>query len=166
MNIILIGFMGSGKSSVAACLGRRLNIKTAEMDDLVLKVSGRSSINEIFEIDGEDTFRRLEERVAGHISLCTDQVTATGGGVVMNPKTMQWLHMAGRCIFLKTSFTQITARLENDRHRPLWKNREDARMLFDRRSPLYQTHADLIVSTDGKSVKQVVEDITVAKGAI
>ena len=130
MKISLIGFMGSGKTSVAKVLARKLNLKNIEMDDLVLKKSKRQSIPEIFSKDGEAHFREIEIEVARDLRTEKDKIISTGGGVIMNKITIDYLKENGKIIFLKTSFKTILDRLINDVSRPLFKDKSKARKLF------------------------------------
>jgi len=145
MNIVLIGFMGSGKTSVAKILAKRLGREAIEMDDLILKKSRRKSINEIFEKDGEKIFRSLEARAAEELSFAENKIISTGGGIVMNKKNMARLKKNGKIIYLKDSFEKIKQRLKKDQTRPLMASREKAKTLFQKRQPLYLRYADEII---------------------
>ncbi len=127
MRIILIGFMGAGKSSVAKALEKKLGINMIEMDDLVVKKSGRRMVKEIFSKDGEIRFRELEIQTAKELMKKEGIVISTGGGVVMNKIIIDFLKEKGRVIFLKASFETIKKRLVNDKERPLFQNRKNAR---------------------------------------
>ncbi len=158
MKLILIGFMGSGKTTVAKNLGEKLNLKVIEMDDLIVKRSGKS-ISRIFNEDGETRFRELETKVAKSLAKKDKCIISTGGGVVINKININHLKENGKMIFLKTSFLEITKRLKNDNNRPLFKNKKMAKKLFIFRQGLYKKYADLIVSTDGKSVEEITYEI-------
>ncbi len=158
-NIVLIGFMGSGKSSVAPRLSRALGWKVVDMDALVLLRSKRASIQEIFAKDGEKAFRRLEETVAQSLVLKSHQVIAAGGGVVMNEKTLMHLQNNATIIFLKTSLPVIKARLRIAMDRPLWNDKRKARDLFITRAPLYRKSADITITTDNKSLSAITAEI-------
>lgn len=158
MKFILIGFMGSGKTTVAKSLGVKLNLKVIEMDDLIVKKSGKS-INQIFKEDGEVYFRELEIKVAKNLAKKDKYIISTGGGVVMNQINIDNLKKNGKIIFLKTSFLEIKKRLNNIQNRPLFKDKKAAKKLFIFRQKLYEKYADLIVSTDGKSVEKITYEI-------
>ena len=83
-NIILIGMMGSGKTSVGALLAKRVNFKFVDTDHIIEETQGLS-ISKIFEVDGESKFRKLEENVIERISHLNQMVVSTGGGIVLNP---------------------------------------------------------------------------------
>lgn len=159
MKFILIGFMGAGKTSIGKALANKLKLKMIEMDDLILKKSGRKSIEELFSKDGERQFREWEIEVAKDLQDRNNLIISTGGGVVMNRIILDYLRSNGKTIFLKTSFFEIEKRLKNDSSRPLFKDKNKARKLFSFRQSLYKEYADLIVFTDGKSVKKITYEI-------
>jgi shikimate kinase len=160
MKLILIGFMGSGKTSVAKLLSKNLHLKLIELDNLVLKASPRSSLKQIFEKDGELAFRTLEINQAKKLKHLQNAVISTGGGVVINQIILDYLKLNnGLVIFLKTSLPVIQARLKNDASRPLFKDINQAKKLFKLRQPLYRHYADLTIKTDHLSINQVVQTI-------
>lgn len=159
MNIILIGFMGSGKSTVGRLLAQRQSREHIEMDDLILYRSGRSSISEIFAQDGEIRFREFEMEIAKEVSNKKNNIISSGGGVVMNKINIDYLKMSGSVVYLKTSFHELEKRLEGDSSRPLFQNKAKARELYDMRSVLYETYADHVVKTDNKSLAEVVTSV-------
>jgi len=158
MKIILIGFMGSGKTTVAKKLGEKLDLKVIEMDDLIIKKSGKS-IRQIFSENGEAQFRELETKVAKNLEKRDKCIISTGGGVVMSKINIGYLKENGKIIFLKTSFLEITERLKNNNDRPLFKDKKMAKKLFIFRQKLYEEYADLIINTDGKSVEKITYEI-------
>ncbi len=158
MKLILIGFMGAGKSSVAKSIGKKLSIGVIEMDDLIMKRS-KKSINQIFNEDGETRFRELEIEVAKSLVKKNKCIISAGGGVVINKINIDYLKERGKIIFLKTSFLEISRRLKDIDNRPLFKDKEAAKKLFISRQKLYEEYADLTVSTDGKSVEKVAYEI-------
>lgn len=150
--------MGAGKSLVAKSLGKKLNIDVIEMDNLITKKSGKS-INQIFSEDGEMRFRELEIQMAKSLAKKDKCVISTGGGVVINQINIDYLKENGKIIFLKTSFLEIEKRLKDINNRPLFKDKKAAKKLFIFRQGLYKKYADLIVSTDGKSVEKITYEI-------
>ncbi len=159
MNIILIGFMGSGKSSVAAALSRKLKCRCIETDTAILERSGRKSIKEIFLLDGEMRFREMEMEIAKKMSSESDAVISTGGGMVINKICIDYLKRNGKVIFLSTSFAEITRRLQGDDTRPLFADREAAQKLFAFRKRLYKQYADVITDTDNRSIDEIINII-------
>jgi shikimate kinase len=155
MNIVLIGFMGSGKSSVAFELGKKLNMKTKETDTLVLAKSKRKSIKDIFLIDGEIRFRELEIEIAKKLSGEKEIVISTGGGIVMNKICIDYLKQNGTVIFLSTTFAEIERRLKGDTTRPLFMDKKQAQKLFMMRKQLYKNYTSVTIKTDGKSIDEI-----------
>lgn len=159
MNIILIGFMGSGKTTIAKRLAKKLICNYLDMDDLILKKSKRSNINQIFALDGELKFRELEISVAKKLSKTDNLIISTGGGVVMNRIIIDYLKSSGMIVFLESSFENIKKRLKFDDSRPLFKNPKIAQELFELRQPLYQQYSDLTIKTDQKSLREITNII-------
>lgn len=161
MKIVLIGFMGAGKTTVAKILSYKLNLEIIDMDNLALKKSRRLSINEIFQKDGEAKFRELELEVAKGISNKDKVVISTGGGVVMNANIMNYLKQEGSVVYLKAGFDKIKERVMLKKVRPpLFVNIESAKKLFDIRQPLYEKYADITIETDNRNVDDIVEEVT------
>lgn len=156
MKIILIGFMGAGKSSVARALEKKLGINMVEIDDLIVKKSGRKTIKEIFEKDGEKHFRTLETKVCQSLKSQDNMIISTGGGVIGNRTNIKNLKDKGRIFYLKTSFSAINKRLKSDKTRPLFKDKKAVKKLFNIRQNLYEKFADKIIVTDDKTVNEVV----------
>ena len=150
--------MGSGKTTVAKILAKKLGLEVIEMDDLIINRSGKS-IDQIFKDDGENWFRELESQIAIDQRNKENVVISTGGGVVINAENIKNLKINGKIIFLKTSFSEIKKRLKNIDDRPLFKNKRSAEKLFKFRQKLYEKNADLIVNTDGRSVEEVAYEI-------
>lgn len=159
MKIILIGFMGSGKSAVAKTLAKKLSAQAIDMDELVLKLSKRKSISEIFEKDGEISFRELEIKIAKKLTKTKNAVIATGGGVVMNKIIIDYLRSNSKIIYLKTSFHAISQRLSQSTDRPLFKDLKKAEELYNQRLPFYNYHADITIITNNKSLEKVTDKI-------
>ena len=156
-NIVLVG-----KPKTIKANAKKLKLKIIELDNLVLKASNRLSINQIFKKDGEIKFRQLEINQAKKLKNQKNVVISTGGGVVINKVILDYLKQNnGLVVFLKTDFSIIKKRLKNDSIRPLFTNLKKAKQLFLFRQPLYQHYADLTVTTDNRSINQVV--ITIIK---
>jgi len=159
MNLILIGFMGAGKSSVGEKLAEKLGMYFIEMDDLILELSARKTINEIFQKEGELSFRQMEVTISEDLDLTDNAVIATGGGIVLNKINLDFLKKNGIVVFLDTSFEIIEKRLSNDNTRPLFKDKNNTINLYELRLPLYKYYADILVKTDNKSIEEVVNEI-------
>lgn len=161
MKIILIGFMGSGKSEVARQLAQKLGLALIESDGLVLQLSKRSNINEIFNQDGEVHFRELEIAAAKKLRRADNAVIATGGGAVMNQIIFAYLKSKPKAIIihLAAMFATVRRRLRHDRTRPLFANAQKARKLYKLREPLYRHYADIVVTTDNRTPASIVKEI-------
>ena len=156
-NLVLIGFMGAGKSTVGRELARRTDHYFLDADTLIETAQGRE-IPEIFATRGEAHFRELERRSARWLAECVrGSIISTGGGM---PTVVDRLHEIGTVIYLKLPFETIAQRLQGaeKERRPLFEDLCRARRLFEARAPLYERQADLIVDAD-RPVKEVVEEI-------
>lgn len=117
-NIVLIGFMGSGKTSIGKRLSIRLKREFIDMDDFIEKKEGMT-INEIFATKGEAYFRELEAEICRRYSQPKGKIIATGGGVIKNPENIKNLKTGGIIYYLKSSAEKIADNLKNDNSRPL-----------------------------------------------
>jgi shikimate kinase len=159
--LILIGFMGSGKSSVAPLLAQRLNFRAVDADRELVRASGYESIAEIFSHAGEPEFRDLEAKCIAALRDASSVVIATGGGVIGREENMQHLSCNGGVIvFLDTSFAEVTRRIGDLASRPLFRNQSIAEMIYQQRLPVYRRYADYTVHTDGKSPDELCTEIT------
>ena len=158
--IALIGFMGSGKSSVAPLLAHRLGCTLVDTDSLILTRSGFTSIPLLFSEKGETAFRDIESEVAQSLRDSKHVVISTGGGIIGRPANMEALKNAGGLVvFLMTSFEEIQRRLAEFEDRPLFKDPKQAAALYQARFPIYTSYADIAVTTDGKTPEQVCSEI-------
>lgn len=162
-NIILIGFMGSGKTYIGSHLAEKLNFNFYDTDEMIEKES-QSSIQHIFATKGEACFRQLEsttiQRLIGKLDHA---ILSTGGGLPITEGNPELLRQLGKVVFLKTSRDIIKVRLAGDTTRPLLSaedsdNTMDALLKF--RTPIYEATAHIIVNTDNKSVETIVEEIS------
>lgn len=160
MNIYLIGFMGTGKTTVGKALASKLNKKFSDLDDLIVKKTGKQIV-EIFREDGEDEFRKIETEVLKDINEKDDFVVATGGGVLTTEGNYEIMKSNGIIITLAASPEAIYERLKNDETRPLLMVDnvidEIKRLMFER-APLY-IKADYIVDTTERPIDEIVNEI-------
>jgi shikimate kinase len=160
MKIVLIGFMGSGKSHVAQVLGQKLRLPVLEMDDMVVQKSGKKSVAEIFLSEGEIKFRELEMEVCRMLRKVQNMIISCGGGVVMNQLNMDYLkENEGIIISLDISWEMILERCGKSDKRPLMKDRVKAKQLYDLRQPLYEYYADITIDRGEQSVEQTAQTI-------
>ena len=158
--VVLIGFMASGKSTVAARLASLLGVPVREMDDLIIARSSLPSIPAIFEQHGEPFFRNLESAVAASLRTEQDVVISTGGGVISRPENMDHLSAGGAVVvFLRSSFETAEARSAGLGGRPLFRDGKRARALFEERAPLYARWADITIDTDSRTIDDICAQI-------
>ena len=140
--LFFIGFMGVGKTSVSAALGRMLKLPVIEMDQQIARNEGMT-IPEIFARSGEETFRKLETEVLAEQGKRSGIILSTGGGCVTRPENYPLLHQNGTIFRL----TRDLAKLPTE-GRPISQT-TDLAQLCARREPLYRRFADVTVSNDG-----------------
>lgn len=160
-NIFLIGFMGSGKSTIAAGMKRRYGMQVVEMDEELSERAGMS-IPEIFERFGESYFRDLETEYLKDIQKKSDQVISCGGGIVLRPENVQIMKKQGAVVLLKASPETVLKRVEKNDDRPLLrgkKNVESIAELMEQRRERYEAAADLVIETDGRCVDEICTEI-------
>lgn len=160
-NIFLIGPMGSGKTAVGKHLARALKLTFYDSDAEIETRTG-VDIPFIFEKEGEAGFRVRERELIEQLTRLEHLVLATGGGVVLHPDNRRVLAERGCVVYLKTSVYQQMERTRHSRQRPMLLNtdpRETLDALMLEREPLYAEIADLTVSTDGRRVQAVAEDV-------
>lgn len=160
-NIVLIGLMGSGKSTVGRLVAHKSGLEFIDLDEYLEKKIGKS-IPVIFEEFGEPYFREIETQVIGEAAAMKGKVLSCGGGVVERGANMEALKRNGMVVYLHASSTQLYQRLSKSHERPLLKVQDPKgrlEELYRRRSPLYEKYADLQIETGGKSPLSVAEEI-------
>jgi shikimate kinase len=160
-NIFLIGPMGSGKTAVGRHLARLFRY-TFHDSDADIEAKTGVDIAFIFEKEGEAGFRVREREAIDRLTQLTSIVLATGGGAVIDPANRLALAERGVVVYLSTSVDQQIERTRHGRHRPLLHDADPEQKLKDlmsRRAALYAEIADLTVTTDGRRVQLVAEEI-------
>ncbi len=161
-NIILIGFMGSGKTSVGVQLARNLGYTFCDTDQLIEKESGRS-IRNIFAEDGEEYFRKLETSLIKDLYGSLDRsVLSVGGGLPIREGNAELLKRLGQVVYLKATKETILKRLKGDTTRPLLAGENAAQKVEDLlkfREPVYESAAHHNVITDGRSFQEIMKEI-------
>lgn len=160
MNIVMVGFMGTGKTVVAKRLAKRLGMKYLDLDDVIESDDGRR-ISQIFAEDGESHFRQLEKKAAAKMSKLDSLVLATGGGVVLYEENVRNLKRNGVMICLTATPEIIYARVKDETYRPLLNIPDPMAKineLLDFRAPYY-AKADFTIDTSELSVGEVIDKI-------
>ena len=166
--VFLIGYRGTGKSTVARALAERLGFDCLDTDEFVEQRAGKS-IAEIFADQGEAAFRDLETQVVREVSAAQRTVVALGGGAVLREENRKAIMAAGPVVWLTASVDSILMRLAADDttagRRPNLTaagGRAEIESLLSQRTPVYRDCATLIVDTEGKTAAQVADEIKAA----
>jgi shikimate kinase len=160
MNIYLIGMMGSGKSTLGKTLSEKIQKPFIDLDSEIEKATGKS-ITEIFDIDGEEQFRKMETK---QLKQYSESIVACGGGIVLNNANRKFINENGIAILLLATMGQLAQRLSSSNNRPLLAddNMEEAlTKLWLERLIDYLDTANFTIETDGKNPEQLTEEILV-----
>lgn len=161
-NIVLIGFMGSGKTTVGKRLGKKLSYGFLDTDQWI-EDTERRTISDIFEKEGEEFFRELETKAIEALSnTLVETVVSTGGGLPLREKNAVLLKDLGFVVYLKAAADTILKRLEGDTKRPLLAGghvEDKVNTLLDSRHPKYEAAAHMVVETDGRRIEDIIEEI-------
>ena len=149
-NLILVGPMGAGKTSIGRRLAERFSLEFVDADHAIVEDTGQS-IAEIFEHGGEAEFRAIEKRVMGELLQRRGLLLSTGGGAILDPDNRTLIAQTGFVVYLQVGVAEQIARLKRDKSRPLLQ-RPDREQVLDQmaqvRDPLYRQIADLTVNTE------------------
>jgi len=160
-NVVLIGFMGCGKSTIGKYLSKKIEFDYLDVDKFIEEKHDHT-INYIFNKYGEKYFRKIESEAIHEISTNNNSVISTGGGVVKNQSNIDDLNQNGIIVYLKASVKQIIENIGDDLNRPLLQTEnkhETITKLLEQRKDLYEKAAKVIVNVDGKSINEIVEEI-------
>ena len=159
VNLVLCGFMASGKSTVGALLSGRTGLPLVDTDSLIEEETG-SSVREIFAEHGEARFRELERQVIEKVSAQNGVVLAVGGGAVLDSRNASRLKSSGIVYLLKVSPEEVAERAGPGAGRPLLEGDINAiEALLSQRDAAYREVADVIVDTSGQTADDVAETI-------
>jgi len=159
-NIVLVGFMGTGKTAVGKRLAKKLGMKYISTDEEI-EAKEKRPINDIFAKDGENYFRKIEKETVKKISAMQDVVIAAGGGAVLDEENMKNFRKNSIIICLNATAEEILKRTESFAHRPLLNVPDPLakiKSLLESRAPYY-AKADYTVDTTGKNRDKVVDEI-------
>ena len=154
--IVLVGFMGAGKTTIGRLLAERLGIPFVDVDAVIERREQRL-IREIFEQSGEEEFRRIEHDAVVESLNGPDAVVALGGGAVENPGTLRALDSVF-VVFLEVEFDEAMLRIGRDQYRPMISN-PDIKEIYVRRLPLYRSVSNLTIRTAERSAELIVSEI-------
>jgi len=160
-NIMLIGFMGTGKSTVSDYLGEMLAMEQIEMDALIVEKEGMS-IAKIFEEYGEEYFRNCESNTLIELQKKNHAVVSCGGGVVLRDENIKYMKKKGRIVLLTANPETIYGRVKDSIERPILNNNMNIGFiseLMEKRRERYEMAADIIINTDSKSIRIICEEL-------
>jgi len=160
-NLILIGPMGSGKTTVGKQLAKRTRMDFVDSDHVIEDRCG-VSISTIFDIEGEEGFRKREAKILSELCGQPGIVLATGGGAITLEENRILLRKSGFVIYLKTTIETQLARTQKNNNRPLLENVDAEKKLEElmaERGSLYEQEADLVVTSGERMVSKVVDEI-------
>lgn len=161
-NIILIGFMGSGKTSVGIRLSYRLRRVLTDTDKKIERLY-KMTISDIFERFGEEKFRDMETQCLEKLLEEPEgQIISVGGGLPMRSRNRELLKRLGTVVYLRVKARTVCTRLAADTSRPLLQGEdreEKVQSLLEKRSPVYESAAEIIVDADEKTLDEIVDEI-------
>ena len=161
-NIVLVGPMGSGKTTIGRRLAHELNRDFFDTDHEIINKTG-VTIDHIFDIEGEEGFRERESKILEIFCQMSNIILATGGGIVILPKNREILKNSGLVVYLCSSVDQLVRRTAKSKTRPLLENNTDRRKtiieIVAARDVYYREVASFVVDTTGKKLSEVVNII-------
>ncbi len=162
MNIVLIGYRGTGKSTVARILGQRLRRKVISTDEEIVKEAGQS-ISQIIEQFGWDHFRGLETQACQKLTGQKNLIIDTGGGLILKEENVTILKADGKIFWLTAEVSTIASRISGDMQRPSLSGTKsfvaEIEEILEIRRPHYQAAADVIIPTDNETAESIANQI-------
>jgi len=163
-NLFLVGMMGSGKTTLGRALALRLELPFADTDRMLVERTG-VPVTTIFEIEGEEGFRRRESAVLAELATGEDRVVATGGGAVLSAANREVMRSGGTVIYLRARLDHLWERTRHDTSRPLLATpdpRATLAAILEARDPLYREVAHIVVDTGTQSATTLVSRVVAA----
>ncbi|HIP94115.1 MAG TPA: shikimate kinase AroK [Leucothrix sp.] len=160
-NIILVGLMGAGKSTIGRSLAKQLKMNFYDSDRLIEERTG-VDISTIFEIEGEQGFRDREEEIIAELCQKNDIILATGGGCILREQTRKNMQKAGHVVYLRTNADLLYSRIRHDKSRPLMQTKnpiDTLKKLLDDREPYYFEVADTVIMTGKQKINVIVKKV-------
>lgn len=155
-SIVLCGFMGSGKTVVGKELAKIMGCRFVDTDEMIEAEQGMA-IKAIFAARGEDYFRDLEHEMCKKVAGMKNCVVSTGGGALTYQRNVDAVRQGSKVVFLDASFPVICDRIGNSTTRPLFQDREKAKLLYDERKSKYLAAADYVIDGDMSARKTALE---------
>jgi shikimate kinase len=163
-NIFLVGMPGAGKTTLGRTLAQRLRMRFVDTDRIMVDRTG-VPVTTIFEIEGEEGFRKRESAALAEVAQADSQVVATGGGSILACENRELMRQRGTVIYLRAQVESLWERTRHDTSRPLLKTpdpRATLTALLEKRDPLYREAAHLIVDTGAQSAATLVNRVLAA----
>jgi len=160
-NIIFVGLMGSGKTTVGKQISKSLERDFLDTDQII-EIKTGVNISTIFELEGEEGFRLREYHLLRDLINSKKKVIATGGGIVLSEENRKLLKQLGTVVYLRSNIQDLVSRLNDDKTRPLIQNvnlAEKFNELFRDRDPLYMSVANYIIETKNKKIRDIKNEI-------
>lgn len=159
-NIVLVGFMGSGKTTVGKLLAGKTGMPLLDMDSMIVERAGKS-INDIFADDGEPHFRALERALVQELAATEGHIISTGGGIVLNPKNIEDFEKTGLVVCLLVDAETVLDRVRHDTTRPLLAGDKEAKILelLESRKALYASITHKIDTSGHSSPEPIADEI-------
>ena len=160
-NIFLIGYMGTGKSTVAASMAKQYGMEVLEMDQMIVDREGMS-ISDIFAEHGEEYFRNVETKLLLEIQTQENKIVSCGGGVVLRKQNVEEMHKGGSIVLLSAKPETILEQVKDDDSRPLLQGNKTVQFIsemMEKRRTKYESAADIIIQTDNKQVVDICNEI-------
>ena len=163
-NVFLVGMMGAGKTTLGKALAHRLDLEFVDTDKVLVERTG-VPVATIFEIEGEDGFRRRESGILAELARRADCVVATGGGAVLSEENRSLMRAHGTVVYLRARLESLWERTRHDSSRPLLATpdpRATLAELLEKRDPLYRQAAHIVVDTGSQSAATLVSRVVSA----
>ncbi len=160
-NIFLIGLMGAGKTTIGRQLASELSMQFLDSDHEIENRTG-VTVTHIFDIEGEEGFRKRETAMLDELTQKQGIVLATGGGAVLKAENRKFLMSRGTVVYLYANIKTLLERTRRDRNRPLLQTADPEaklRELFEQRDPIYREIADIIIDTGKDNIRLAIQEI-------
>ena len=163
MNLVLIGYRGTGKTTIGKIMAKRLGMEIVSTDELIVQHAGKKSIPEIVESSGWDAFRDIESAVIREVAAGDNLIIDAGGGVIIRPQNVEQLRKTGVIFWLTAQIHAIAERIRGDTERPSLTGDksfiEEIEEVLKQREPLYRAAAHHVIDTEKGSPNKTADEI-------